>query len=229
MARCSARAHSLFGGCKVNRLDRTIEGLSGRGASQNPVQRPWARDVPQWWLVASLVRSWAAAALLRKTPKPTDKDIDEADYQYLPLRHLSAAHPRGPLPWRPGRYHRPFGRFSPEQIGLEQYGRSLSNAGLDKTVFWKEKKTRALSRRTFIDRPRPAVAGGGLCARAKRFRSGSEKRRRKARRQRPNSHLWSRIKPTILVIRVARLEMGQGTNYGPGPAGRRSTRNWRCG
>jgi isoquinoline 1-oxidoreductase subunit alpha len=54
----------------------TIEGLS-RNAS-HPVQRAWvAMDVPQCGYCQSGM-IMAAAALLAKTPKPTDKDIDES-------------------------------------------------------------------------------------------------------------------------------------------------------
>jgi isoquinoline 1-oxidoreductase subunit alpha len=54
----------------------TIEGLSV-GAS-HPVQKAWAAvDVPQCGYCQS-GQIMAAAALLKKTPRPTDKDIDEA-------------------------------------------------------------------------------------------------------------------------------------------------------
>ena len=54
----------------------TIEGLSA--TSSHPVQRAWAEvDVPQCGYCQS-GQIMAAAALLKKTPKPTDKDIDEA-------------------------------------------------------------------------------------------------------------------------------------------------------
>jgi isoquinoline 1-oxidoreductase alpha subunit len=54
----------------------TIEGLSA-GAS-HPVQKAWAAvDVPQCGYCQS-GQIMAAAALLKKNPKPTDKDIDEA-------------------------------------------------------------------------------------------------------------------------------------------------------
>jgi isoquinoline 1-oxidoreductase subunit alpha len=54
----------------------TIEGLS-EGRS-HPVQRAWAEiDVPQCGYCQS-GQIMAAAALLKKNPKPTDKDIDEA-------------------------------------------------------------------------------------------------------------------------------------------------------
>ena len=54
----------------------TIEGLSPN--SSHPVQRAWAElDVPQCGYCQS-GQIMAAAALLRKKPKPTDADIDEA-------------------------------------------------------------------------------------------------------------------------------------------------------
>ena len=54
----------------------TIEGLSA--ASSHPVQKAWAAvDVPQCGYCQS-GQIMAAAALLKKTPKPTDADIDAA-------------------------------------------------------------------------------------------------------------------------------------------------------
>ena len=54
----------------------TIEGLSRNGS--HPVQKAWAAiDVPQCGYCQS-GQIMAAAALLQRTPKPTDKDIDEA-------------------------------------------------------------------------------------------------------------------------------------------------------
>jgi isoquinoline 1-oxidoreductase alpha subunit len=54
----------------------TIEGLSSQGL--HPVQKAWiALDVPQCGFCQSGV-IMAAAALLKRTPNPTDKDIDEA-------------------------------------------------------------------------------------------------------------------------------------------------------
>ena len=54
----------------------TIEGLSPD--SSHPVQRAWAAlDVPQCGYCQS-GQIMAAAALLAKKPKPTDKDIDDA-------------------------------------------------------------------------------------------------------------------------------------------------------
>jgi isoquinoline 1-oxidoreductase subunit alpha len=54
----------------------TIEGLSP--TSSHPVQKAWlALDVPQCGYCQS-GQIMTAAALLRKKPKPTDKDIDEA-------------------------------------------------------------------------------------------------------------------------------------------------------
>ena len=54
----------------------TIEGLSPTGS--HPVQKAWAAmDVPQCGYCQS-GQIMAAAALLKRTPKPTDQDIDEA-------------------------------------------------------------------------------------------------------------------------------------------------------
>ena len=54
----------------------TIEGLSKDGS--HPVQKAWAElDVPQCGYCQS-GQIMAAAALLAKKPKPSDKDIDEA-------------------------------------------------------------------------------------------------------------------------------------------------------
>jgi len=54
----------------------TIEGLSPNAS--HPVQKAWASvDVPQCGYCQS-GQIMAAVALLKKTPKPTDKDIDEA-------------------------------------------------------------------------------------------------------------------------------------------------------
>jgi isoquinoline 1-oxidoreductase alpha subunit len=54
----------------------TIEGLSGREAEA--VQRAWtSRDVPQCGYCQS-GQVMSAVALLRKTPKPNDRDIDLA-------------------------------------------------------------------------------------------------------------------------------------------------------
>jgi isoquinoline 1-oxidoreductase alpha subunit len=54
----------------------TIEGLSP--SASHPVQKAWlAADVPQCGYCQS-GQIMAAAALLKKKPRPTDKDIDEA-------------------------------------------------------------------------------------------------------------------------------------------------------
>ena len=54
----------------------TIEGLSA--SSSHPVQKAWATvDVPQCGYCQS-GQIMAAAALLKKNPKPTDQDIDAA-------------------------------------------------------------------------------------------------------------------------------------------------------
>jgi isoquinoline 1-oxidoreductase alpha subunit len=55
----------------------TIEGLAQNG-KPHPVQKAWAAlDVPQCGYCQS-GQIMAAAALLKATPKPTDRDIDEA-------------------------------------------------------------------------------------------------------------------------------------------------------
>jgi isoquinoline 1-oxidoreductase alpha subunit len=69
---CSVQVGSL------NPSDRivTIEGLSP--TASHPVQKAWAAvDVPQCGYCQS-GQIMAAAALLKRTPKPSDRDIDEA-------------------------------------------------------------------------------------------------------------------------------------------------------
>ena len=69
---CSIPAGSLKPGDKIV----TIEGLSP--ATTHPIQQAWAAiDVPQCGYCQS-GQIMAAAALLKKTPKPTDAQIDEA-------------------------------------------------------------------------------------------------------------------------------------------------------
>src|SRR3981081_2851280 len=80
----------------------TIEGLSV--GSSHPVQKARASvDVPQWgyWQSGEIM---AAAALLKKNPKPTDQDIDQAmtnicrcgTYQRIRAGvHLAAGQPNG--------------------------------------------------------------------------------------------------------------------------------------
>jgi isoquinoline 1-oxidoreductase subunit alpha len=71
MRSCSVPASALVGTPIV-----TIEGLSKD--SSHPIQRAWAAvDVPQCGYCQS-GQIMAAVALLKVTPKPTDKDIDEA-------------------------------------------------------------------------------------------------------------------------------------------------------
>jgi isoquinoline 1-oxidoreductase alpha subunit len=54
----------------------TIEGLSPNGS--HPVQKAWAAlDVPQCGYCQS-GQIMAAVALLKRTPKPTDQQIDDA-------------------------------------------------------------------------------------------------------------------------------------------------------
>jgi isoquinoline 1-oxidoreductase alpha subunit len=69
---CSIR----FGDIKPTDKIVTIEGLSANAS--HPVQKAWlAIDVPQCGYCQS-GQIMAAAALLKKTPKPTDDDIDAA-------------------------------------------------------------------------------------------------------------------------------------------------------
>ena len=69
---CSIRVGDVKASDKIV----TIEGLSA--TSSHPVQKAWAAvDVPQCGYCQS-GQIMAAAALLRRVPKPTDQDIDEA-------------------------------------------------------------------------------------------------------------------------------------------------------
>ena len=69
---CSIPISTLKPGDKIV----TIEGLSVK--STHPVQQAWAEvDVPQCGYCQS-GQIMAAAALLKKNPNPSDKDIDEA-------------------------------------------------------------------------------------------------------------------------------------------------------
>ena len=69
---CSIR----LGDVKATDKIVTIEGLSAN--SSHPAQKAWAAlDVPQCGYCQS-GQIMAAAALLKKNPKPTDADIDEA-------------------------------------------------------------------------------------------------------------------------------------------------------
>ena len=66
----------LVGSVKATDRIVTIEGLSANRS--HPVQKAWAAlDVPQCGYCQS-GQIMAAAALLRKNPNPSDKDIDEA-------------------------------------------------------------------------------------------------------------------------------------------------------
>jgi isoquinoline 1-oxidoreductase alpha subunit len=72
MRSCSVR----FGDVKPGDKIVTIEGLSANAS--HPVQKAWATvDVPQCGYCQS-GQIMAAAALLKKNPKPSDKDIDDA-------------------------------------------------------------------------------------------------------------------------------------------------------
>ena len=90
----------------------TLEGLSADGT--HPVQLAWQEiDVPQCgYCQAGQIMS--AAALLAKTPKPSDKDIDTAMTGNLCRCGTYTAHPRRPSTkrrnwqaWDPPRARRP--------------------------------------------------------------------------------------------------------------------------
>jgi isoquinoline 1-oxidoreductase alpha subunit len=69
---CSIAVGSLKAGDRIT----TIEGLSP--TTSHPVQKAWlAHEVPQCGYCQS-GQIMAAAALLKKTPNPTDQQIDEA-------------------------------------------------------------------------------------------------------------------------------------------------------
>jgi isoquinoline 1-oxidoreductase subunit alpha len=69
---CSIQVKDVKPGDKIV----TIEGLSA--TNSHPVQKAWAAlDVPQCGYCQS-GQIMAAVALLKKKPKPTDKDIDDA-------------------------------------------------------------------------------------------------------------------------------------------------------
>ena len=70
------RSCAIPGSAVAGKNITTIEGLSVN--TSHPVQQAWAAlDVPQCGYCQS-GQIMAAAALLKNTPKPTDKDIDEA-------------------------------------------------------------------------------------------------------------------------------------------------------
>lgn len=70
------RSCSIPGSSVANRNITTIEGLSAKVS--HPIQQAWAAlDVPQCGYCQS-GQIMAAAALLKRKPKPTDQDIDAA-------------------------------------------------------------------------------------------------------------------------------------------------------
>ena len=167
----------------------TIEGLSAN--SSHPVQKAWAAvDVPQCGYCQS-GQIMAAAALLKKKPKPTDADIDEAmtnicrcgTYQRIrEAVHIGGRQRHVPQP-------------EPEEVNHEKDD---------------PRQGRKLSRRTFV--VGSAAAGGGLALGFKApfvIDTGG-------RAERPAEvNIWVAIKPDdTCVIRIARSEMGQGTLTG---------------
>jgi isoquinoline 1-oxidoreductase alpha subunit len=72
----AVRSCSIPGSAVAGKRITTIEGLSAN--SSHPIQKAWADvDVPQCGYCQS-GQIMAASALLKRKPKPTDKDIDEA-------------------------------------------------------------------------------------------------------------------------------------------------------
>jgi len=72
----AVRSCSVPGSAVAGQKITTIEGLSANSA--HPIQKAWADvDVPQCGYCQS-GQIMAASALLKRKPKPTDKDIDEA-------------------------------------------------------------------------------------------------------------------------------------------------------
>ena len=99
----------------------TIEGLSADGS--HPLQKAWMEvDVPQCgYCQAGQLMS--AAALLAKTPKPTDdQNQHRDDRQCLPLRNLSP-HPRSNPPRRQRREKGIRGRDMKKTINIKKLDR----------------------------------------------------------------------------------------------------------
>ena len=72
----AVRSCSIPGSAVAGKRITTIEGL--KPDSSHPIQKAWADvDVPQCGYCQS-GQIMAASALLKRKPKPTDKDIDEA-------------------------------------------------------------------------------------------------------------------------------------------------------
>jgi isoquinoline 1-oxidoreductase alpha subunit len=72
----AVRSCSIPGSAVAGKRITTIEGLTPD--SSHPIQKAWADvDVPQCGYCQS-GQIMAASALLKRKPKPTDKDIDEA-------------------------------------------------------------------------------------------------------------------------------------------------------
>ena len=114
----------------------TIEGLSPN--SSHPVQKAWAAvDVPQCGYCQS-GQIMAAAALLKRTPKPTDTDIDEA------MTNIC----------RCGTYQR---IRAAVHMAANDTSQNLKGAAMNKII---RNKSAKLSRRKFV--VGSAAAGGGL-------------------------------------------------------------------
>ena len=170
----------------------TIEGLSKNG--DHPVQKAWlALDVPQCGYCQA-GQIMAAAALLKKKPKPTDADIDAAMTNICRCGTYSRI--RAAIHQAAGNTSR---RVHQRQQGLRR--RAMTATAIRKHV----------SRRNFLISS--AAVGGGLAlgfnvpglseALAQLGTEGNE------------VGAWVFIKPNDdVIIRIARSEMGQGTLTG---------------
>ena len=173
----------------------TIEGLSAN--SSHPVQKAWAAvDVPQCGYCQS-GQIMAAAALLKKKPKPTDADIDAAmtnicrcgTYQ----RIREAVHQAA------GNMRRAADRATPPVV---------RRAAMRKMIFGKRPASLPPQFRRRLRR----AAGGGL---ALGFKVPFVSDAAGAERRATEVNIWVAIKPDdTCVIRIARSEMGQGTLTG---------------
>ena len=156
------------------------------------MQKAWAAvDVPQCGYCQS-GQIMAAAALLKKKPRPTDKDIDEA------MTNIC----------RCGTYQRIREAVHMAAGGATTGTPVVREGAMRKMTFGKGKQ---LSRRKFIVGS-AAVAGGGLALGLNvPFAHGARAERRRAN----EVNVWVAIKPDdTCVIRIARSEMGQGTLTG---------------
>ena len=191
-ARCSAPARSRVGD-RQGRPTRSSPSRASRPTRSHPVQKAWATvDVPQCGYCQS-GQIMAAAALLKKKPHPTDKDIDAA------MTNIC----------RCGTYQRIREAVHMAAGDTDHRQQDLREGAMRKMTFGKGKH---LSRRKFIVGSAAAAGGGFALGMSVPFPGEA------ARAERPPRHevnVWVAIKPDdTCVIRIARSEMGQGTLTG---------------